>query len=135
MRVYIDMAADLFHAGHIRALTKAKALGDYLVVGIHSDHVIASYKRQPIIPEQFRYELVRHINLVDEVIEDAPITITKAFLEKHKIDIVAAGDDHDAEQVKQMYKIPLELGIMRFFSYTKEISTSQIIEKIKERTI
>ena len=133
MRVYIDMAADLFHAGHIRALTKAKAFGDYLIVGIHSDSVIESYKRKPIIPEKFRYELVRHINIVDEVIEDAPISISKEFIKKNKIDLVAAGDDHDTEQVKQMYKIPIELEIMRFFAYTKEISTSQIIEKIINR--
>ena len=133
MRVYIDMAADLFHAGHIRALKKAKAFGDYLIVGIHSDAVIASYKRQPIIPEQYRYELVRHINIVDEVIEDAPISISKEYIKKYKIDIVAAGDDHTPAQNEQMYKIPMEMGIMRFFSYTKGISTSQLIEKIINR--
>ena len=118
MRVYIDMAADLFHAGHIKALRKAKAFGDYLIVGVHSDETIQSYKRAPIIREEHRYELVRHIDLVDELIEDAPIKITREFLRKHAIDLVAAGDDHSAIQNQLMYSIPMEMGIMRFFSYT-----------------
>ena len=133
MRVYIDMAGDLFHAGHIRALKKAKSFGDYLIVGIHSDKTICSYKREPIITEEFRYELVEHIDLVDELIKDAPIQITMDYLEKHRIDIVAAGNDHTDEQNKLMYAVPMELGIMKFFSYTKGISTTELIEKILQR--
>jgi len=131
MRVYVDMAGDLFHAGHIEALKKAKKFGDYLIVGIHSDATIRSYKRNPIIQEQYRYELVRHINLVDELIEDAPILITKEFLQKYSIDIVAAGDDHTDAQNEIMYSIPMALGMMRFFPYTKGISTTKIINRIK----
>jgi len=131
MRVYIDMAADLFHAGHIQALKKAKAFGDYLIVGVHSDAVIESYKRRPIIPEKFRYEVVRHIDLVDELVENAPLRITAAFIEKHQIDIVAVGDDHTSEQNELMYKVPIKLGIFRLFPYTQAISTSAIIERLQ----
>ena len=38
--VYIDGAFDIFHAGHVKTLEKAKALGSFLLVGIHDDHVI-----------------------------------------------------------------------------------------------
>lgn len=35
--VYIDGPWDLFHAGHISMLERARALGDYLIVGVFSD--------------------------------------------------------------------------------------------------
>ena len=35
VRVYVDMVADLFHYGHVELLRQARALGDYLLVGIH----------------------------------------------------------------------------------------------------
>lgn len=37
--VYVDGTFDLFHVGHIEFLKRAKALGDFLVVGIHDDQV------------------------------------------------------------------------------------------------
>lgn len=37
--VYVDGTFDLFHTGHIEFLKRAKALGDYLLVGVHDDQV------------------------------------------------------------------------------------------------
>ncbi|XP_052109632.1 ethanolamine-phosphate cytidylyltransferase [Arachis duranensis] len=39
--VYIDGAFDLFHAGHVEILKKARQLGDFLLVGIHSDETVS----------------------------------------------------------------------------------------------
>ena len=36
-RVYVDVVGDLFHAGHVQFFQKAKAHGDYLIVGVHGD--------------------------------------------------------------------------------------------------
>ena len=49
IKVYVDMCGDLFHYGHVNLLESAKKLGDYLLVGIHSDSTIESYKRKPIL--------------------------------------------------------------------------------------
>ena len=49
VRVYADMVADLFHHGHVLFLQRARSLGDYLIVGIHADDVVMSYKRRPIL--------------------------------------------------------------------------------------
>ena len=38
IRVYADMVGDLFHYGHVEFLEKARALGDYLIVGVHGDN-------------------------------------------------------------------------------------------------
>lgn len=38
--VYLAGAWDLFHAGHCEILKAAKELGDYVIVGVHSDQVV-----------------------------------------------------------------------------------------------
>ena len=77
IRVYTDMAADMFHIGHLNLIKRMKIFGDYIIVGIHSDDDIASYKRRPIIEDKQRYEIVRSCKYVDEVIEAAPLIMTK----------------------------------------------------------
>jgi cytidyltransferase-like protein len=48
-RVYVDMVGDLFHMGHVEFLRSARAFGDWLVAGVLSDEVVASYKRMRIM--------------------------------------------------------------------------------------
>ncbi|KQK19534.1 hypothetical protein BRADI_1g48850v3 [Brachypodium distachyon] len=38
--VYMDGAFGLFHAGHVEILRLAQGLGDFLLVGIHTDQTI-----------------------------------------------------------------------------------------------
>lgn len=42
--VYVAGAFDLFHVGHLDFLEKARAEGDYLIVGLHTDPVVNRYK-------------------------------------------------------------------------------------------
>jgi len=130
IRVYLDVVGDLFHIGHINIFKQAKEFGDYLIVGVHSDSSVESYKRKPIFSEQDRYEIVRNCSLVDEVIEDAPLVLTKKYIGKNKIDIVVHGDDKSPHFEKQ-HKVPLEMRIMKYLKYTSGISTTELIEKIK----
>ena len=128
------MVADLFHIGHINLFKKARNIGNYLIVGIHSDSAVKSYKRVPIINENDRYEIVRQCRLVDQIITKAPLNITKDFIEKHNIDYVVHGDDKSPALLKQ-HQIARELGIMRYIGYTKGISTTKIINDIQNLNI
>jgi len=38
--VYIDGSFDVLHPGHLEALKQAKALGDFLIVGVHDDDIV-----------------------------------------------------------------------------------------------
>lgn len=132
IRVYVDMVGDLFHVGHLNMFKQAKAHGDYLIVGVHSDKTAESYKRKPIIKQEHRYQMVSNCELVDLVIEDAPLKITRDFILNNEIDYIIHGDDLSVESAEMMYSIPMQLGIMKTTSYTKGISTSEIIHKIKQ---
>ena len=131
IRVYVDMVGDLFHIGHLNMFKQAKTYGDYLIAGIHSDKTVESYKRKPIIKQEDRYEIIANCKLVDQVIIDAPLKLTEDFISDNNIHVVVHGDDLNPMSTQMMYGVPMQLGIMKTISYTKGISTSEIINKIK----
>jgi len=132
-RVYADMVADLFHFGHAEFLRRAAELGDALVVGIHSDATVESYKRRPVLTMTERIAVVESCRYVDEVIADAPLSIGEDWIERHRIDLVVHGDDIDAEATQRMYSVPAARGILRTVPYTAGISTSEILRRLRER--
>lgn len=132
IRVYTDMAADMFHIGHLNLIKRAREFGDYLIVGVHSDEDISSYKRSPVISEEDRYEIIRSCRYVDEVIEAAPLVMSKEFIEENNIDLIIRGDDVSPELLRQQ-AIPIEMGIMRYLPRTENVSTTDLIKTIKDR--
>ena len=132
IRVYVSMVADLFHYGHVAFLKQARALGTYLIVGIIPDDVATAYKRQPILSQEERIKVMAGCKYVDEIIPDAPLIPTQEFLQKHTIHLVAHGDDFNNAQMQTYFSDPMTMNIMRLIPYTKGISTSDIIERIKK---
>ena len=94
------MVADLFHYGHVEFLRKAHALGDYLLVGICSDEAVQTNKRIPILKMEERVASVAGCRYVDEVVGDAPWVMDRAWIEKHKIDLVVHGDDYAQDRIE-----------------------------------
>ena len=128
VKVYIDGVFDLFHVNHIHHIQAARKFGDYLIVGVITDKDCESYKRTPIIPYEERVEMVQSCKYVDEVVE-GQLYLTKEFLEKHKIDLVVHAED--ASQ-NDFFKVPIDMGIMRYVPYFKGTNTSSIIERIQK---
>ena len=133
IRVYVDMVADLFHFGHMQFLKTARALGDYLLVGICADEYLESYKRKPILAMRERVVSVAGCRYVDEVLPNAPLMVDHAWIEKHKIDLVVHGDDYSQEQLEHYYEVPMKMGIFRTVPSTDGISTTEIIRRIMDR--
>lgn len=132
-RVYVDMVADLFHAGHVAFLRQARELGDVLVVGIHSDADVATYKRTPICTMEERVAVVGACRLVDEVIANAPLSVDEAWLDLHSLDRVVHGDDFDADSLAASYPGALSRGILATVPYTPGVSTSDLIARVRLR--
>lgn len=132
--VYVDMVADLYHAGHVEFLRRARQIGDILVVGIHDDTTVASYKRTPIIPHDQREAVVASCRYVDRVVPCAPLIVTDAFMDQHGIDIVAhAHGEEDEERYRAMYAAPARRGRFRRLAYTPGVSTTQILQAVRQR--
>ena len=130
--VYTDMVADLFHAGHVHFLERARGLGDRLLVGIHSDDSTRTYKGEPVMDMAERACLVAACRHVDQVILDAPVIVSRAFMETHGIDLVVHAHDVDHhEPYDTFYSYPMDAGKFRRLEYTEGISTSIIIDRIR----
>ncbi len=129
--MYVDMVADLFHYGHVNFLRQARKHGDYLLVGVHADETVMSYKSRPIFSMAERVASVEGCRYVDEVVPNAPLTLDRAWIEQHKIDLILHGNDVSSEMEKLYYNTPIEMGIYRLVGYTPGISTTMIIARIR----
>merc|ERR1719219_2110392 len=135
VRVYADGIYDLFHAGHARQLQQCKKLfpNVYLLVGCCSDALTHERKGMTVNSEWERYENLSHCRYVDEIVKDAPWTLTPEFLEKHRIDFVA----HDeapytlgADAADDIYAWIKEAGRFCATQRTEGVSTSDLITRI-----
>ena len=85
---------DLIHKGHIRLLERAKALGDYLVVGVTADSF--DRERGKINVQQSlieRIEAVRATGLADEIIVEEYEGQKIDDIKKYGVDIFTVGSD------------------------------------------
>jgi cytidyltransferase-like protein len=133
VRVYVDMVGDLFHAGHVAMLERARALGDELLVGVCDDETTASYKRTPVLTTRERVAVIRACRYVDDVWEACPLRLSRADIDERRIDIVVHGDDWSAEALRDYYGVPMDMGILRVLPSTPWISTSMIIGRVIAR--
>ena len=93
---------DLLHAGHVRALAAARAMGDCLVVCLNSDASVRRLKGpgRPIIGEQDRAELLLALACVDAVMvfdEDTP----EAVLDRLRPDLWVKGGDYQGGRLPE----------------------------------
>lgn len=85
---------DLLHFGHIRLLKRAKALGDYLIVGVTSDDFDKS--RGKINVQQSlmeRIAAVKATGIADEIIVEEYEGQKIDDIRKHNVDIFTVGSD------------------------------------------
>jgi len=135
MNIYMDGVFDLFHVGHLEAIKKAREIAGKngkVIIGVVSDEDVKSYKRQPIINEKDRVEIISNIKMVDQVIFPCPMSTTKEFLEKNNIDLVVHGfsDENDWNKQQIYFKNVIELGKFKRIEYSNKCSTTSIIQSI-----
>lgn len=85
---------DLFHRGHYNLLKRAKALGDYLIVGVTTEQYDKSRGKLNVSDSlSERIESVRRTGFADEIIVEDHIGQKVEDVLKYKIDILTVGSD------------------------------------------
>ncbi len=85
---------DLFHEGHYNILKRAKDLGDYLIVGITTEHYDLQRGKLNVVDSLMeRIEHVKHSGLADEIIIEDHEEQKQEDIQKMKVDIFAIGSD------------------------------------------
>src|ERR1700719_4183620 len=67
--VFTNGCFDLLHLGHVRYLQEARALGDFLILGLNSDEGVRLLKGpgRPLMPENERAEILAALACIDYV--------------------------------------------------------------------
>jgi len=133
--VYLAMSADVIHHGHINIIERARELGE-VVVGLHTDAVIAEYWRRPVMDYAARRRVVASLRGVGSVIAQETFDQVPNLLAL-KPDFVVHGDDwreglhaHFRERVIEVLKG--WGGQLVEFPYTKEVSITTIEKAISD---
>ena len=129
--VYVGLAADILHEGHINILTIAKKYGT-VIVGLLTDEAIVTYKQLPFLNYSQREMVLKNLKMVDQVLPQKTLDYTYN-LKKIRPDYVVHGNDWKrGVQQKIREKVIKVLkkwgGKLIEPKYTKNIS-STIIKK------
>lgn len=90
---YTSGVFDLFHAGHLNILKRAKESCDKLIVGVSTDELVYSYKgKYPHDKYEERAEIVQSIKYVDEVVPQTTMDKMEMW-EKIHFDVLFHGSD------------------------------------------
>lgn len=85
---------DLFHEGHYQLLRRAKELGDYLIVGVTTEHY-DEYRGKLNVMDSLmeRIENVKRTGFVDEIIIEDHIGQKLEDIQKYQVDVFTVGSD------------------------------------------
>ncbi len=125
---------DLLHAGHVRALEAARALGDCLVVCLNSDASVRRLKGadRPLVPEGDRAAVLAALRCVDAVIifeEDDP----RAVLRELRPHLWAKGGDYAVAELPEAETLAEWGGRAVIVPYVPGRSTTRLIEETLAR--
>ena len=132
--VFTNGCFDILHLGHVRYLSLAGSHGDILVVGLNSDESVRRIKgpHRPIVEQDQRAEVLAALWFVDYVThfdEADPLMLIKRL----RPDILVKGDDWPLDRIIGADFVQKIGGRVVRVPVVPNISTSIIIERIKER--
>jgi rfaE bifunctional protein nucleotidyltransferase chain/domain len=129
--VFTNGCFDILHRGHVEYLSKAKSLGDILVLGLNSDDSVRRLKgkSRPINNQKDRAFVMNGLRSVDYVVifsEDTPLELIKIT----RPDVIAKGGDYTPDQVVGREIVERDGGRVEIIPFVLGFSSSKTIEKI-----
>jgi len=117
---------DVFHVGHLNILKRAKNEGTHLIVGVSSDKLNFEKKnRYPIYNQNDRLSIISALKCVDQVFLEESLDLKPEYIKEYNASLLIMGDDWEGK----FDDMPCSV---KYFKRTPSISTTAIIEHIKE---
>ena len=135
-KVFYSGMWDLLHIGHVRALKKAKSLGQYLCVGVVTDAFAQSYRDFIVQSFEERTEIVRALKCVDEVVCHRWWDDNTDFIIQEGFTIRVIGPQHGQQhQLQVEARQLLESKGVKYVVVprTPNISTTIMKERVRQR--
>jgi len=132
--VFTNGVFDILHRGHVEYLTKARALGEILIVGMNTDESVKRIKgpRRPIVGEEDRAFILAHLDCVDFVClfpEDTPGDLISEIVP----DILVKGADWKIGEIVGREAVEKAGGRVATIEFVPDRSTTGIIERILDQ--
>ena len=123
---------DILHPGHVQYLEDARALGDFLVVGLNSDESVARLKgpSRPLQSLEARAMVLLGLKSVGAVIsfdEDTPARL----IEQIQPDVLIKGGDYALDQVVGRDTVEKRGGRTAIIPFLEGHSTSAIVHRVQ----
>jgi len=131
--VFTNGCFDLVHRGHVDYLSRARDLGDLLVLGLNSDASVRRLKgpERPIVDEQSRALLLAAFSFVDYVVlfdEDTPLNL----IQHVQPDVLVKGGDYKVEDIVGYDVVMAKGGEVVTIDFVEGFSTTRIVEKLRQ---
>jgi D-beta-D-heptose 7-phosphate kinase/D-beta-D-heptose 1-phosphate adenosyltransferase len=125
---------DLLHVGHIRLFSASKELGDVMIVAIDDDDSVKLLKGagRPVIGAAERVRILSALDSVDYVVVFATNELDNV-LGAIRPDVLTKGSDYESAKILGREIVESFGGRIERIPITEEISTTQIINSIKNK--
>ncbi|MEU7103691.1 D-glycero-beta-D-manno-heptose 1-phosphate adenylyltransferase [Streptomyces sp. NPDC046215] len=129
--VFTNGCFDLLHGGHVSCLSRAKDLGDLLVVGVNSDDSVRRLKgpQRPVTTLPERLRVLAALSCVDYVVpfdDDSPVALIGAL----KPDVYVKGGDYTMATLPEAPLVERLGGVVHLMPTVADTSTTDIIRRI-----
>lgn len=131
--VFTNGCFDILHAGHVRYLAAAKALGDCLIVGLNSDQSVQCLKgpTRPINSESDRAEVLAALAAVDYIVIFDDLT-AESLVAQIQPDIYVKGGDYQLENLPEAKTVTDYGGKIVLVPEVPGRSSTGVINKLRD---
>jgi len=134
--VFTNGVFDLLHRGHVEYLSRARELGDILILGLNSDISVRKIKGpgKPLVKEEDRAIVLAGLSAVDYIClfdEDTPLLMIEALIP----DILVKGGDYQINEIVGKDIVEKNSGKVVTIPSIAGFSTTELMRKIAQLTI
>lgn len=130
--VFTNGCFDVLHRGHVAYLSRAKALGDVLVVGVNSDAGVRRLKGpgRPIHPLEDRLQVLAALSCVDHLVafdDDTPRRLIRLL----RPDVFVKSDDYTRDRLPEAAVVDEYGGEVRILHLADDQLTTALAARLR----